>query len=226
MDPLSITASSIALLQVCGSILHICYNTHAILKCKPWCLSRIQDEVRELRGILETIFQMAVDNQDSKEYPDEYGTLKILSQSQQNRGPLVLCLEDLRELENILLEKYTGRPKTKIHAVMRAISWDLSEKEIKQIVDRLGRSKATLNLAISSDEATLLLELRKLSSSIENDVFNIDRTLADLATEVSMRNISQWFLDSEEFQDWRDRSGPNIWLSGFRELPQIRAFYF
>ncbi|KAI1210758.1 uncharacterized protein F4807DRAFT_451294 [Annulohypoxylon truncatum] len=191
MDPLSITASSIALLQVCSSILHICYNTHAILKCKPWCLSRVQDEVRELRGVLETIFQMAVDNQDSKEYPDEYGSLRILSQSQQNRGPLVLCLEDLRALESILLEKYTDQPKTKLHAAMRAISWDISEKEIKQIIDRLARSKSTLNLAISADEVTLLLELRKLSSSMENDVFNIGRTLADLTTEVSARHINE-----------------------------------
>ncbi|KAI2464587.1 hypothetical protein F4781DRAFT_66341 [Annulohypoxylon bovei var. microspora] len=246
MDPLSITAASIAVLQACSSILHICYNTRAILKCKPWCLSRVQDEVRELRGILETIFQMAVDNGDSKEYPEENSALRILSQSQQNRGPLILCLEDLRTLETILLTKYNDQPKTKVHAVMRAISWDLSEKEIKQIVDRLARSKATLSLAISADEVTLLLELRKLASSMENDVFNIDRTLADLTTEVSLRNISErqeqvlrwlspvdpwelyapavdrcydgtgrWFLESREFQDWRDRGGPNLWLSGF-----------
>ncbi|OTA90643.1 hypothetical protein M434DRAFT_33500 [Hypoxylon sp. CO27-5] len=152
MDPLSITAASIAVLQACSSILHICYNTRAILRNKVWCLTKVQDEVVELRNVLEAIFRMAVNDQDSKISQKEHATLRLLSQSQKARGPLVLCLEDLRTLEETLLAKYTSEPRTTFHAVMRAISWDLSEREIKPIIDRLARSKAALNLAISADE--------------------------------------------------------------------------
>ncbi|OTA91064.1 hypothetical protein M434DRAFT_357996 [Hypoxylon sp. CO27-5] len=79
-------------------------------------------------------------------------------------------------------------------------------------------------------------------------ILNIDQSLADLTTEVSLKNMTQrqeqilkwlspvdpwesyapavnrchegtgeWFLESEVFQDWRDRGGSNLWLSGFRK---------
>lgn len=153
MDPLSITVASIAILQACNSILNICYNTRAIIRNKPWCLSRIQDEVRELRAVLEDIFQLAIDDDNLKEHHREHTSLRLLAQSQTSRGPLVLCLEDLHMLEDKLLAKYTNDPRTKIHAVMQAISWDLSEREIKPIIDRLARSKATLNLVTSANNA-------------------------------------------------------------------------
>ncbi|KAI2617477.1 hypothetical protein GGR54DRAFT_208663 [Hypoxylon sp. NC1633] len=244
MDPLSITAATIAIVQACNSILQICYNTRAILKNKPWCLTRVQDEIRGIRGVLETIFQLAVDNDGSSD--KEHAALELLAESQKNRGPLVLCSEDLNALEEILVKKYTHQPRTKVHAVLQAISWDLSEREIKPILDRLARSKAALNLAISADEMALLIELRKLSSSMATDVLNIDRTLADLTTKMALQNTSktqeqvlrwlspvdpwesyasavtrchdgtgEWFLQSEQYHEWRDRGGSNLWLSGF-----------
>ncbi|OTB04523.1 hypothetical protein M426DRAFT_11417 [Hypoxylon sp. CI-4A] len=191
MDPLSISIASITVLQACNSILHICYNTRAILKNKPWCLSRVQDEIRELRGVLEAIFQLAVGDHDSKGDCGENTTLRLLADSQASRGPLILCQEDLQMLEELLVKKFQSPPKTKAHAIMQAISWDLSEREVKPIIDRLSRSKAALNLAISADEVALLFELRKLSSSTADDVLNISRTLSDLTTEVSIRNIDE-----------------------------------
>ncbi|KAI0181782.1 hypothetical protein GGR52DRAFT_55354 [Hypoxylon sp. FL1284] len=246
MDPLSITVSSIALLETCNAVLHICYNTYEILKDRPWILSKIQDEVRALRGVLETLFQLALDDEDSKDSRGQQSALKLLAQSQTQKGPLVLCSEDLRALEDILSAKFSKQPGSKFRAIMQAVSWTRTESEIKGILERLARSKAALNLAISADEVALLLELGKMSSSMASDVANIDRTLADLASQMSSQNMSQsreailrwlspvdpwesytsavhrchdgtgqWFLESTDFQDWRDQPGRNLWLSGF-----------
>ncbi|KAI1780680.1 hypothetical protein F4818DRAFT_396473 [Hypoxylon cercidicola] len=246
MDPLSITVSSIALLQACNAVLHICYNTYEILKDRPWLLSKVQNEVRALRGILEALFQLALDDEKSKESHGQKSALQLLAQSQSNKGPLVLCSEDLRALEEILSAKFSKQPANKFRAVMQAVSWTRTEKEITPILERLARSKAALNLAISADEVALLLELNKMSSSMANNVVNIDRTLADLTSQLTIRNMSQaheqiikwlspidpwesynsavhrchdgtgkWFLESTEFQDWRDQPGRNLWLSGF-----------
>ncbi|KAI8626725.1 hypothetical protein F5Y19DRAFT_466225 [Xylariaceae sp. FL1651] len=188
MDPLSITAGAIAILQAIGTILDICYNTRAILKDKPWCLSRAQDEVRELRDVLEFIFQLSLDYQNSDKECNDNNALRLLAQSQSSRGPLILCLEDLRALE-ILLKKCTSQPRTRAQAIMRAVKWDLSQKDIKPILDRLARSKATLNLVVSADEVTLLLELKKWSMTMTNDIQCVHHSVNDLAADLSTRNI-------------------------------------
>ncbi|KAI0406319.1 hypothetical protein F4802DRAFT_558775 [Xylaria palmicola] len=191
MDPLSIVSGSLSILQVIGSILKICYRTHAILKDKPWCLSRVQNEVKELRDILETLFQIALENQNFETANKENKALRLLGQSQSGRGPLVLCLENLRELEDILVKKYTKQPRTKVHALMRAIKWDLSEREVQPILDGLARSKAILSLAISADEVALLLELNKWSITMSEDMARAKHALNAITTELTTRSISE-----------------------------------
>ncbi|RYP28065.1 hypothetical protein DL767_007396 [Monosporascus sp. MG133] len=70
------------MLQICGSILQICYNTRAILKAKPWGLSHIQDEIRDLRGVLEALFQLSVDD-DIKVNHNQKSSIRMLAQNQQ-----------------------------------------------------------------------------------------------------------------------------------------------
>ncbi|KAI0528394.1 hypothetical protein GGR58DRAFT_509423 [Xylaria digitata] len=205
MDPFSIVSGSLSILQAIGSILKICYNTHAILKNKPWCLSQVQNEVKELRDVLEALFQIALESQDSETGNKENKALRLLAQSQSGRGPLVLCLETLRELEEILLKKYTKQPRTKVHALMRAIVWDLSEMEVQPILDRLARSKAVLNLAISADEVALLIELNKWSITMSEDMTQAKHALKTITTELATRSISE---KTQQILKWLSPADP------------------
>ncbi|KAK7749127.1 hypothetical protein SLS62_008414 [Diatrype stigma] len=171
MDPLSITAGAIAMLELCGSILHICYNTRAILKAKSWGFSRIQEEVTGLRGVLEALFQLALDSEVETGH-GHAPTMKLLAESHRG-GLLNLCLDDLRALEEILLKKYTKEPRTKFHAVFRAVTWELSENEFKPYLDRLSRSKAALNLAVSANEASNVIRHLNLSVSEEKSPLHV-----------------------------------------------------
>lgn len=55
MDPLSISASIIALLQATSALISVCYDFRACIKNAPWSLTRVIDEVKSLRNILETL---------------------------------------------------------------------------------------------------------------------------------------------------------------------------
>lgn len=55
MDPLSISASIIALIGATHEIVTICYNYAAAAKGAPWALSRMIDELNNLRSVLESI---------------------------------------------------------------------------------------------------------------------------------------------------------------------------
>ncbi|RYP51266.1 hypothetical protein DL768_003363 [Monosporascus sp. mg162] len=108
------------MLQICGSILQVCYNTRAILKTKPWGLSHVQDEIRDLRGVLETLFQLSVDD-DLKVNHNRKSSIRMLAQNQQG-DPLKHCLDDLRGLEKILLAKYTNEPHQTQREILKWLS--------------------------------------------------------------------------------------------------------
>ncbi|KAI0017739.1 hypothetical protein F4780DRAFT_573078 [Xylariomycetidae sp. FL0641] len=204
MNPVRITSTAITVLQMRSSILHICYNTRVILGNKPWALCHVQDEVTVLRADLESVLQLAIDSDGSSGHGKQKAVVKLLAQSQSSRGPLVLCLGDMHTIEHKLLARYTREPMTKIHAVFRAMPWDLSEKEIEPVPRRLSQSKATLNLAISTDGVTLLLELQKTSSSMADDIQKMDRNLDDLTLQLTTRSMSgQRPLSKASHGDWR-----------------------
>jgi hypothetical protein len=57
MDPLSVTASIIAVLQATSAVLSICYDYRCAIKHSPWGLERAVDEIRDLRNVLESLKQ-------------------------------------------------------------------------------------------------------------------------------------------------------------------------
>nr|OQO16740.1 hypothetical protein B0A51_15282 [Rachicladosporium sp. CCFEE 5018] len=61
MDPLSLCANIITVLQAANDLIHICYDYRAVLKDRPWSLTRVYDEVLELRALLEQLEHLASD---------------------------------------------------------------------------------------------------------------------------------------------------------------------
>jgi hypothetical protein len=153
MDPLSITASIIAILQATNSIISICYDVKAALKQEPWSLTRIMDEVKDLRTVLETLERLASrlddpNSMDSKRKP----VLEILCEPEM--GPLARCIRELTFLEDkITSSNRMGSSGTKRRAFLQAMGWQLKDQDAKLCLERIERCKSTLNLAITADEA-------------------------------------------------------------------------
>lgn len=95
MDPLSISTSIIALLQATTTVISICYDFRACIKNAPWSLSRVIDEVKSLRDIVETLEQLsqARIGTDAKRRP----VFELLCDPK--NGPLASCKREVKYLE-------------------------------------------------------------------------------------------------------------------------------
>jgi hypothetical protein len=158
MDPLSVSASIIAVLQASNAIVSVCYNFKAAMRKTPWSLSRIIDEVKDIRRILETLELLSEEGEYSSETDEETEGKKrrpifnLLCKPE--TGPLDSCLRELRFLEKKINNLGGNKTSvTKTEALIQALKWHLSDRDARTSLARLQQCKNTLNLAITADEA-------------------------------------------------------------------------
>jgi hypothetical protein len=78
MDPLSVTASIIAVLQATSVVVSICYDYSSALKGSSWELLKVIDEVRDLRNVLETLERLARQEESSNSAKARLPSLRLL----------------------------------------------------------------------------------------------------------------------------------------------------
>ena len=152
MDPLSITASIISVLQATNAVVSICYEYSCAMKNSSWELPRVTEEVKGLRNILETLEPLArkAENAD----PAAEGRLPTLKLLCNHEGLLAMCLGELEVLKKKLdPPDWSGQVGSKRRAFVQALSWPLKEGDTKKTLEKIGRLKATLNLALTVDQA-------------------------------------------------------------------------
>jgi hypothetical protein len=99
MDPLSISASIIALLQATTTVLSICYDFRACIKNAPWSLTTVVDEIKSLRNIIETLEQLF--QTDVNTFSKRQPIFELLCDPE--NGPLVSCERELLYLEEKII---------------------------------------------------------------------------------------------------------------------------
>jgi hypothetical protein len=150
MDPLSLTASIIAVLQATSAVVSVCYDYSSALKGSSWELLKVIDEVRDLRNILETLERLARQEESSISAKARLPSLRLLCEP--NTGLLVQCLRELNELDRKLRPPdYLSGSKRR--ALIQASGWPLKKGAVEKTLVNIGRLKATLTLAITADEA-------------------------------------------------------------------------
>lgn len=152
MDPLSVTASVIAVIQAASAVISVCYEFKAIISDGPSALSKVLEEVKDLRSVLENLEKLASRAEKENEATKMLPNLKLLCKADQ--GPLDLCLKNLNLLrQKIAPPGWTGQGVSKRSALVQAMSWKWKETDITKLLQDLERCKSTLSLAISADEA-------------------------------------------------------------------------
>lgn len=152
MDPLSITASIITVLEVTSKVLSICYEYKLAISNASKNSSRVIEEVVSLRNVLETLAQLAekVESADSTA-ETRLPALKLLSEPRE--GPLAKCLAELEALKQELAPlNLNGQPRPKRKALIGTLGWPLKEKDTIKSLQNIERFKATLALAITADQ--------------------------------------------------------------------------
>ena len=141
MDPLSVTASAIAILQVSGTIISICYDYRSRVKNAAKEASRIINELNGLRHVTDSLFVFLEDESERKLLRGS-----ALNKLAQEDGPLARCIVELKALEEKL------KPKEGWSATKAAILWPLKESDVKKVLQDIDSTKSTLQLALATDQ--------------------------------------------------------------------------
>lgn len=137
MDPLSVTASIIAVLGLAHKMTTLCTELHS-LKGTRQDSTRILDEVKSLRAVLERLARLASD-------PNNSSSIDFETINKPN-GPVAKCLEELERLQEDLQKVSNSRFGVPI------VSRALKEKGLECRLNRLSRAKQMLQLSLAVDQ--------------------------------------------------------------------------
>ena len=152
MDPLSITAGVIAVLQAAEAVISVCCDYRSAIKGSSWEVPRVLEEVRALRNVLRTLEELAdkaeTPSSDSK---SRLPALKLLCGP--DTGILTKCRTELNDLAKKLTPpEWIGPAGSKRKGLVQALSWPLKKGETEKVLASIERFKSTINVAVATDQ--------------------------------------------------------------------------
>ena len=141
MDPLSITASIIAVIQLTGSVVSAVYNYRKDVKSAPEDAAIIVQDLIGFSQILEKLLHIIEQEKSTKQ--TRLASLKDLVQP---GGPLESCQKTLEHLNAKL------QPENGWRAIKQSLIWPLKKDYIKKTLDEIATAKATIGVALAIDQ--------------------------------------------------------------------------
>ena len=222
MDPLSVSASIVALLQLSSTVI----NYLSDVKGGPKELQRIRLEISSILSLLITLQDQA----DQATAGDACSsTLRSLNVP---NGPFQQFHSALERLASRLA------PVEGWEKVGKAFKWPFEKEEMRDILNIVERLKTFLTLARQNDHIALsratktqieimTAEMSETSAGVNR--LNIDQRYKDIHRWFSAPDPSSnynralqdrhamtgnWFLESRAYLDWLLESGSFLWLHG------------
>ncbi|KAI9805277.1 MAG: hypothetical protein M1833_005730 [Piccolia ochrophora] len=224
-DPLSVTASLIAILQVSGALISACYDYRNGVKHARTRASGIIDEVRSLEQVLESLIDVleTEESLNGDKSSTRLPTVEVLAQAD---GPLRRA-----EIELAALKTKLSPSKTQWGAIKRELMWPLEEKEYLKAIDSLGQIKSILNLALTTDQTALTLSVHRGVEALQQsfDTFQSDETRQKIynwlgavdssldqhaARKKRQPSTGLWVVESANFREWVAIGSNCLWLHG------------
>ncbi|KAF2121937.1 hypothetical protein BDV96DRAFT_134213 [Lophiotrema nucula] len=172
MDPLSVAASIITIVQVANAITIICLDASSKSNSARLNIRRILDDVNSLRTVLEGLACLVADGHEKS--ATDLPNLQALATKD---GPLSRCKTELEELQAELQKA--------VNTKTGMITWIFREKEVNARLERVSRVRQSLQLALTTDQTTIILDSRIVSMVIRS-------TLDDTVAENQRESILQW----------------------------------
>ena len=135
MDPLSVTASIVTLIELCSRV------TDYIASAKDAKRDRIRlkGEIRSCQELLEALKEEVDDSATGNDWQD---TMAALSGDD---APLSILGETLKVLSLKLA------PRRKLQAAAKAMMWPFEEKDVSKILAIIERQKLSISLALENN---------------------------------------------------------------------------
>lgn len=133
-------ASAIAVLQLTGAVIQVCYNYQKAVKEAPSDMRAIAAELEGLQIVLKRLVELS-QNQDTATAPNSLlATLGQLSEA------LSICEVELESLKT-KLTKASGWK-----AFGKVMVWPLQKQETEKVLRVFERSKTTFGIALGADQ--------------------------------------------------------------------------
>lgn len=139
MEPIGLVGTLIAIVDISSKLVKVCYQYCAGVKGARKEISRILEEVVVVRTLVEQLIAVAEQNDDTN--------LPSLKEVTGPNAPLQRCFEELKDWHSVL--KLDDQHQSR----SAALSWPLKRKDVETRLAALGRTKATLQLALGADTA-------------------------------------------------------------------------
>ncbi|KAL8761805.1 MAG: hypothetical protein Q9194_007643 [Teloschistes cf. exilis] len=222
MDPLSVSASIVALFQSTGKVIS-CLSD---IKNGPKELNRIRLEVSNVLSILYMLQDQADQAKQGDVFASTLGSLNVPN------GPFQQFRATLERLASKLTP---GKGWRKIGS---AFQWPLEKEEIREILATTERLKTLFSLARQNDHIALSKDIRSGIQTMNKEFNEITVGITNIqiterhkkirqwlnASDPSLNynralkdrqvNTGGWFLTSNSYVKWLSKSGSLLWLYG------------
>ncbi|KZF19506.1 hypothetical protein L228DRAFT_241725 [Xylona heveae TC161] len=226
MDPVSSAASIIAVVQLSGSVINLCYNYVKSVRDGRKEVMQFVEELNDLKRILERLLEIALKHETSQS-PFPMPMLEIFGNDD---SILTECENFLKQLEPRL--KPNG-----LKGAVQALKWPLKEKETKAELERIERLKKSLTLALAVDNTALALDTHQIASGCFRILTSIAEAFVPFqrannrrlirqcvdALNLSLNHNISWrpsmdvsTLQSQAYHEWKTNKSPIMWPQGIR----------
>ena len=168
MDPISITGTVIAVVQITSSVISICYDYRSSAKGSTREIIQITDELNSLKDVLESLLRVVEKAEEDESRND--GKLATFQLLLKEEGPLATCKQELVRLKGKL------EPEKGWRKVRQNLTWPLKEGEMRRALEACECASATrLSPASSIDQCALVERLKgTMSLALSTDQMYVD----------------------------------------------------
>ena len=153
MDPISLTASAIAILQLTQGLAKVTRNVYKDIKNAPKEVTELLDEFANFCTVLESLTTVIEEAESDERFevarnglygiPQNASRLPTIQEITKANGPLATCHGEMVVLRGKLDENAS---KTK-----RSFQWPFEKRETTALTGRLRNLKSVLDTAIATD---------------------------------------------------------------------------
>ncbi|KAI1084890.1 ankyrin repeat-containing domain protein [Whalleya microplaca] len=224
-DPLSMAASLIAIVQISGGIISLCYDYRRSVQGAKKDVATLQRELQSLRDVIEQLLKLL--DADNEFY------LPLLRKINASNDSFKEYEEDFRRLEDRLRS-----PISKWRQLGHQLLWPLRERELSKDLESIHRMKGIIEFSLVADTALSILEIRKHTRDLRERILDFQRPSVHLSKQQELqvmlewldapnpsfkhnelrkkraKNTGSWLLSSDAFRSWRDSERSSFWLYG------------
>ncbi|KAE9369004.1 hypothetical protein N431DRAFT_415792, partial [Stipitochalara longipes BDJ] len=213
MDPLSLTASVIAIVGLAVEVINRCKNYVSALEDAPADLCSILIEVGSVKCVLETLELRCNFS------PNLLGA----------DGPIEGCHRSLKALIDLIPKPATLPNKRKRGQLNTAtyakLAWPFKEHKARKILENLGRHKVTIVLILTTNAGQDIKSIKENVEGIVDSLSGSSEIFKWLVTTDPSSNhnracglhedhTGQWLIRSAQYNDWLGGSNSFLWLHG------------